>query len=80
MRSQIAATGARVGAWATNWLRVIGTRDPDRDVHLLDNYVTGMVLHQLAIPDPSFDPTGKLVALLEGLVAGEPAGLARRAP
>ncbi|HEY5845271.1 MAG TPA: TetR family transcriptional regulator [Microlunatus sp.] len=80
LREQIAITGARVGAWLANWLRVIGTRDPERDVHLLGNYVTGMVLHQLAIPDPNFDPTDKLVALLEGLVAAEPAGLARRAP
>ncbi len=80
LREQIAATGARVGAWSVNWLRLIGTRDPDRDVHLLGNYVTGMVLHQLAMPDPNFDPTDTLVALLEGLVAGEPAGLAPPAP
>jgi len=79
LREQIAMTGARVGAWMANWLRVIGSGDPDRDVHLLGNYVTGMVLHQLAIPDPNFDPTDKLVALLEGLVAAEPAGLVRRA-
>lgn len=80
LREQIAATGARVGAWLTNWLRLIGCRDPDRDVHLLGNYVTGMVLHQLAMPNPDFDPTDKLIALLEDLVAGEPAGLARRGP
>jgi len=80
LREQIAVTGARVGAWMTNWLRAIGCRDPDRDVHLLGNYVTGMVLHQLAMPDPIFDPTDKLVALLEGLVADEPAGLARHEP
>ena len=80
LRVQIAATGARVGAWMTNWLRVVGSSDPDREVHLLGNYVTGMVLHQLAMPDPNFDPTDKLVALLEALVAGEPAGLARRTP
>jgi DNA-binding transcriptional regulator YbjK len=80
LREQIALTGARVGAWMTNWLRLIGSRDPDRDVHLLGNYVTGMVLHQLAIPDPDFDPTDQLVALLEGMAAAEQAGLARRAP
>jgi DNA-binding transcriptional regulator YbjK len=80
LREQIAATGARVGAWLTNWLRVIGCRDPDRDVHLLGNYITGMVLHQLAMPNPTFDPTDKLIALLEDLVAGDPAGLARPGP
>lgn len=80
LREQIATTGARVGAWMTSWLWAIGARDPDRDVHLLGNYVTGMVLHQLAMPAPDFDPTDKLIEMLKGLVAAEPAGLARRGP
>jgi Tetracyclin repressor-like, C-terminal domain len=70
LREQMAATGARVSAWLANWLRVIGSRDPDH--HVLGNYITGLVLHQLAIPDPHFDPTDTIVSLLEGLVAGEP--------
>jgi DNA-binding transcriptional regulator YbjK len=72
LRAQMAVTGARVSAWIANWLRVIGSRDPDHHVHVLGNYITGLVLHQLAIPDPNFDPTDTIVSLLEGLVAAEP--------
>ena len=35
---------------------------------MFGNYLTGLMLHQLAIPDPGFDPTGKITALLESLV------------
>jgi DNA-binding transcriptional regulator YbjK len=71
IRPQLAETGSRVNAWFANWLRLIGSRDPDHDVHVVGNYITGLMLHQLAIPDPEFDPTGKITALLESLV--EPA-------
>ena len=71
LREQMAITGARVGAWVTNWLRLVGATDPDRHVHVLGNYLTGLVLHQLAMPDPHFDPTDKIVSLLESLITAE---------
>jgi hypothetical protein len=52
-------------------MRLIGSRDPGH-LDVVSNYVTGLVLHQLAMPDPAFDPTDRLTALLESLV--EPAG------
>jgi len=67
IRNQLAETGSRVNAWFANWLRLIGSRDTDRDVHVLGNYITGLMLHQLAIPDPGFDPADKITALLESL-------------
>lgn len=67
IRNQLAETGSRVNAWFANWLRLIGSRDPDHDVHILGNYITGLMLHQLAIPDPQFDPTDHITALLESL-------------
>src|SRR5262249_59005620 len=68
IRRQLAETGSRVNAWFANWLRLIGSVDTGHDVHVLGNYVTGLMLHQLAIPDPGFDPAGKITALLESLV------------
>ena len=68
IRQQVAKTGSRVNAWFANWLRLIGSPDPERDVHVCGNYITGLMLHQLAIPDPRFDPTDKIIALLESLV------------
>jgi AcrR family transcriptional regulator len=67
IRHQLAETGSRVNAWFANWLRLIGSRDPGRDVHVLGNYITGLMLHQLAIPDPGFDPADTITALLESL-------------
>jgi AcrR family transcriptional regulator len=67
IRHQLAETGSRVNAWFANWLRLIGSRDPGHDVHVLGNYITGLMLHQLAIPDPQFDPTDHITALLESL-------------
>lgn len=78
IRRQLAETGSRVNAWFATWLRLIGSRDTDRDVHVLGNYLTGLMLHQLAIPDPGFDPADKITALLESLV--RPAGTSTRNP
>jgi AcrR family transcriptional regulator len=80
IRHQLAETGSRVNAWFANWLRLIGSRDPGYDVHVLGNYLTGLMLHQLAIPDPGFDPTDKITSLLESLVGPQahPRGPARR--
>ena len=75
IRRQLAATGSRVNAWFANWLRLIGSVSTDRDVHVLGNYITGLMLHHLAVPDPGFDPANTITALLESLVqpAGTPA-------
>jgi DNA-binding transcriptional regulator YbjK len=69
LREPLASAGARVSAYLTNWLRLIGSTDPDRHFHVVGNYITGLVLHQLAMPDPQFDPTEQLTALLESLTA-----------
>lgn len=68
LQPQLAATGARVRAWYTNWLRIIGSADPERDTPIVMNYGTGLVLHQLAYPNPAFDPVGHLTALIEALI------------
>jgi DNA-binding transcriptional regulator YbjK len=68
LQGQLAATGARVNAWFGQWLRVIGSSDPERDVQVIGNYVTGLVLHELAHPTAAFDPTQPLTELIEMLV------------
>jgi AcrR family transcriptional regulator len=73
IRQRLAETGGRVNVWFANWLRQLGSSNTDRDVHVLGNYVTGLMLHQLAMPDPRFDPADTIIALLES-VAGRQAG------
>ncbi|NUW41467.1 TetR/AcrR family transcriptional regulator [Nonomuraea rhodomycinica] len=68
LRAQLLDTGARVNAWFMNWLRGAGSGDPARHAPLIMNYWTGLVLHQLAVPDPEFDPSEQLVALVTSVV------------
>ena len=72
IRRRLSESGSRVNTWFATWLRLVGSSDPERDVHVVGNYLTGLVLHQLAIPDPDFDPTDNVVALLESLVGPRP--------
>jgi AcrR family transcriptional regulator len=68
LRAQLLATGARVNAWFMNWLRIAGSADPERDAPIIMNHWTGIVLHELAIPDPAFDPYPQIAALITAVV------------
>ena len=64
LREQLLLSGARVRTWFLNWLRVIGSTDPEHDGPIIMNHYTGLVLHQLAMPDPAFDPYPEIAALV----------------
>ncbi|CAI7974132.1 MULTISPECIES: TetR/AcrR family transcriptional regulator [unclassified Parafrankia] len=68
LRTQLAAGGGRVNTWFTNWVRAAGSTDPERDTPVIMNHFTGIVLHQLAMPDPAFDPTRQITALVSSLI------------
>jgi AcrR family transcriptional regulator len=68
LRAQLTVTGGRVNTWFTNWLRIAGSADPTRDAPIIMNHWTGIVLHQLAVPDPAFDPYRQILALVMTLV------------
>jgi AcrR family transcriptional regulator len=68
LRAQLMATGARVNAWFMNWLRIAGSTDPERDAPIIANHWTGLVLHELAMPDPAFDPYPQIAALIDSVV------------
>jgi DNA-binding transcriptional regulator YbjK len=69
LQSRLEQTGARVNAWAAIWLRTAGSERPELHAPILGNYLTGLVLHQLAIPDPSFDPADRIRAAVYALLA-----------
>ena len=73
VRAQLLATGARVNTWFMTWLRVAGSADPERDAPIIMNHWTGVVLHDLAIPDPAFDPTGQITTLVTTVIRPQPA-------
>jgi len=71
LRAKLTAGGAEVNRWAADCLRRVGSADADRDTDLLANFWTGMVLHELAMPDPAFDPASRLTALLTSLLGAQ---------
>ncbi len=68
LRAQLSATGARVNAWFMNWLRIAGSTDPERDAPIIMNHWTGLILHQLANPDPAFNPSEQITAIVTTVV------------
>ena len=68
LRAQLTATGARVSAWFMNWLRIAGSTNPERDAPIIMNHWTGLILHQLANPDPAFNPSEQITAIVTTVV------------
>jgi AcrR family transcriptional regulator len=68
LRDQLTETGRRVNAWFTSWVRIAGSADPGRDAPVIMNHWTGIVLHQLANPDPAFDPYPQIAALVTAVI------------
>jgi hypothetical protein len=64
----LAEEGANVNALAVQWLRVVRSPHPERDWVILANFVTWLVLHDLAHPTDDFDPTSRIVGLVNILV------------
>jgi hypothetical protein len=75
LRAQLAVTGGRVNAWFMNWLRIAGSADPERDAPIIMNHWTGVVLHELAIPDPAFDPSAQITTLITSLIRPRKQGI-----
>jgi AcrR family transcriptional regulator len=68
VRAQLSATGAQVNRAFLRWMRLAGSTDPARDAPIVMNHWTGLVLHELAIPDPAFDPAPQLTVLITTLL------------
>jgi hypothetical protein len=69
LRSLLARTGEDIRIWGAQWLAAIGSADPRRDTQLVLDQLDGLMLHELAFPDPGFDPLPRLRALIAGLAA-----------
>ncbi len=57
-----------------NWLRIAGSSDPERDTPIVMNHWTGIGLHQMANPDPAFDPSAPIAALVTTVIRPRSAG------
>jgi len=54
-------------------LRIAGSADPEYDAPIVMNPLTGLALHQLAYPDPDFDPSEQITALVTNVLRPLPA-------
>jgi DNA-binding transcriptional regulator YbjK len=68
LRGTLAEAGADVDAWAVQWLRVVRSPHPEHDWDVLANFITGLVLHELARPSDGFEPTERITGLIRVLV------------
>lgn len=68
LRARLLITGAGVNDWFTAWLRLAGSTDPHRDAPIIMNHWTGVVLHEIAVPDPAFDPSAQIRALVTAVL------------
>jgi DNA-binding transcriptional regulator YbjK len=58
LRAGMASGADQVDTWSL---------DPQRDLGVLGNYVTGLVLHELALPSPDLDAAARIRAVIETL-------------
>jgi DNA-binding transcriptional regulator YbjK len=71
LQAQLKDTGGRVNMWFANWVRTAGSDRPELHAPIIQNYVTGLVLHQLASPDPVFDPGMRIRTIIDALLTTE---------
>lgn len=63
-----AALGAdQVDRWALDLVTRAGSPDPTRDLGVIANYVTGLVLHELALPSPDLDAAARIRGVIDTL-------------
>jgi DNA-binding transcriptional regulator YbjK len=67
LREGMAPGADRVDTWALDLITRAGSPDPARDLGVLGNYVTGLVLHELALPSPDLDARARVRAVIDTL-------------
>ena len=67
LREGMASGADEVDTWALGLITRGGSRAPQRDLQVLANYMTGLVLHELALPSPDLDAAGRIRAVIDTL-------------
>ncbi|MFI9379605.1 TetR/AcrR family transcriptional regulator [Kutzneria sp. NPDC052558] len=53
-----------------DWMRAIGSTEPTAHSRIVLDLLDGVILHQIAMPMPDFDPLPGIIAVLRGLGLG----------
>ena len=67
LREFIAPGAGQVDAWTLDLVTHAGSRYPHRDVGVLSNYVTGLLLHELALPSADLDAAARVRSVIDTL-------------
>ncbi len=67
LRDGIAVGAGQVDTWALDLIVRAGSREPARDLRIMANYVTGLVLHELALQSPDLDARARIRDLIDTL-------------
>ena len=67
LREGMARGADQVDTWALGLITGAGSQHPERDLGVLANYMTGLVLHELALPSPDLDAEARIRALIDTL-------------
>lgn len=68
LRQSLARTRADIHGWAVPWVRALESPTPVEHAELVADYLDGVILHQIAFPDPDADPFPAIRAVLVGLI------------
>ena len=72
LREGMAVGADQVDTWTLDLVTRAGSQHPERDLGVLANYVTGLVLHELALPSPDLDVAARIRAVIDTLGWGTP--------
>lgn len=67
LRAFYAVGADEADTWALDLVRRAGSHHPERDLGIMANYVTGLVVHELALPTPDLDAAGRVRTLIDAL-------------
>jgi DNA-binding transcriptional regulator YbjK len=67
LQQRLAETATAIRGWGARWLREAGSTDPDGHCHLLLDHLDGIMLHQIAFPEPDFEPERRITALIRAI-------------
>jgi DNA-binding transcriptional regulator YbjK len=64
IRAPLARSHQAIAEWGGEWMRRLGSADPEARSRLLLDYLDGVILHQIAFPERDLDPAQGIWAVL----------------
>jgi hypothetical protein len=52
LQERLAEAALSIRTWGTEWLRAIGSADPESECAAILDYLDGLIFHQLTFPGP----------------------------